>query len=76
MTAQAIKTGQIWREVDPRMTRYVQIQAVEEGSIFIRAVLRGLPSEGWIPAPRTTIRAADPARFNGKRGGYELHAEH
>lgn len=66
-----IKVGQIWREVDPRLNRYVQVLVVGESAIksicvaTIDISTNALGRKNW----------ASRERFNGKRGGYELHRD-
>jgi hypothetical protein len=63
-----LKVGQIWREVDPRLNRHVQVIEVRAGSIKsvlicnIDVMTNQLGRKTW----------ASKGRFNGKRGGYEL----
>ena len=67
------KCGQIWKECDPRFVRFVRIEKVVPGrrGISIRAVAY---AEGaWIDTPKSRLSYADPSRFNGKRGGYQIH---
>jgi hypothetical protein len=68
-----IRVGQIWRELDPRTERHVSIEAVAEHTVAIRTVVR---SDGqWAYARPSYTRDAARARFNGRRGGYELVEE-
>ena len=68
---QEIKVGQIWREVDPRFNRYVQVIEIASGSVksikiaTIDLATNMLCRSNW----------ASRERFNGKRGGYELHRD-
>ena len=68
---QEIKVGQIWREVDPRFNRYVQVIEITNHSIrpikiaTIDLATNALGRKNW----------ASRERFNGKRGGYELHRD-
>lgn len=68
---QEIKVGQIWREVDPRGNRYVQVIEIANWSVksikiaAIDLVTNALGRKNW----------ASRERFNGKRGGYELHRD-
>jgi hypothetical protein len=66
-----LKTGQIWKEYDSRMERFVRIEsvAITRRGVCIRTVIRS--SEGWKDAPRSRCSYADQERFNGKPGGYE-----
>lgn len=70
------KVGQIWKEVDPRLNRFVSIESVKPNwrrGITIRTVVN---QDGvWVPAPRSRVSYADAERFNGKRGGYAIHGE-
>lgn len=68
---QEIKVGQIWREVDPRFNRYVQVIEVFDTAVKsikianIDLLTNALGRKNW----------ASRERFNGKRGGYELHKD-
>ena len=68
---QDVKVGQIWREVDPRFNRYVQVIEIANQSIrsikiaTIDLATNALGRKNW----------ASRERFNGKRGGYELHRD-
>jgi DNA-binding IscR family transcriptional regulator len=68
---QEIKVGQIWREVDPRFNRYVQIVEIANSTVksicvaTIDIQTNALGRKNW----------ASRERFNGKRGGYELHKD-
>lgn len=55
-----IKKGQVWREVDPRYERKIEVVGFceETGKVIIQSGGR--------------ITKARRDRFNGKRGGYEL----
>jgi hypothetical protein len=64
-----IMYGQIWREVDPRFTRYVRVES-DGQRIGIRAVVKA--GDRWVDAPRSRLSYADRSRFDGRRGGYEL----
>lgn len=61
------KVGQIWKEVDPRVDRYVMIVMV--GPDLVR--LQRCDADG--NAMFTRVTSAQLRRFNGKRGGYALH---
>ncbi len=65
-TTTELHTGQIRREVDPRLNREVEIlgfpSGFSEDYVLIRTV--GVKSKKG--------RLARRDRFNGKRGGYEL----
>jgi hypothetical protein len=63
-----IKVGQIWREVDPRFNRYVQI--LSEGFPHVCVATIDLATNAL---GRKTSAAC--VRFNGKRGGYELYRD-
>ncbi|MGJ4857020.1 hypothetical protein ACN6KF_003004 [Labrys sp. La1] len=58
-----IKIGQIWREVDPRYPNLPQkvVLGFENGKVV-------LATAGIF----TRKTKAQPERFNGKRGGYQL----
>jgi hypothetical protein len=69
MSKPEIRIGQIWRENDPRMERYVAVTFVRPDSItIIRVNADGSPYRG------ARHGCANPARFNGNRGGYSLHS--
>lgn len=59
-----IKLGQIWRELDPRFERRVEIVGCWPGDPHVTIVTVG--------AEKRVPRQAKRSRFNGKRGGYEL----
>lgn len=69
--------GDIWQEVDPRMTRFVKVTKVWPDSVFVMAVQH--EGGAWVAVrnPKTNRyapeRNAQLKRFNGKRGGYALH---
>lgn len=69
--SQEIKGGQIWREVDPQFNRYIQVIEVTDGAVrpiklaTIDLETNALGRKTW----------ASRERFNGKRGGYELHRD-
>lgn len=50
--------GQIWKEVDPRVTREIEILQIDDDFAIVRTV----------GGSRETV--ARLARFNGKRDGY------
>lgn len=58
----------IWKEVDPRMVRFVKVMRVGKSE----AEIRKCEENGDIPK-RSIKRQAQLARFNGNRGGYQLH---
>lgn len=60
------KIGQIWKDCDPRIERYILIMdAASEGDWYIRTcTIDG----DRLPSARVGRARAD--RFNGKRGGY------
>ena len=64
----APKVGQIWKEVDPRFTRYIEILYVDEREQ--KATICLASRSGGNSGSRQTKAAFK--RFNGKRGGYEL----
>lgn len=55
-----IKVGSIWKEVDPRLDRQIEVVGFcdETGKVIIK-------SNGRVTKARRE-------RFNGKRGGYEM----
>ncbi len=60
-----VEIGQKWREVDPRFSRILTVVDFiydADGDVS-RVVIKN--AKGY-------ITRAMPARFNGKRGGYEL----
>ncbi|MBN9434035.1 MAG: hypothetical protein J0I45_16510 [Bosea sp.] len=69
----ALAAGQIWKEVDPRFTRFIRIENVGAGrrSISIRTVEN--VDGRWVDAERSRCSYADPQRFNGKRGNYAFY---
>jgi hypothetical protein len=69
-----IAVGQVWKEVDPRFTRYVQVEAIHGGhraNIAIRTVIE--KSGVWEPKKGARLSYADGTRFDGRRGGYAFH---
>ncbi|NUY33276.1 hypothetical protein F0160_22590 [Paraburkholderia sp. JPY303] len=66
-----IKSGQIWREVDRRFNRYIQVVDVTEGAVrpikiaTIDLATNALGRKTW----------ASRERFSGKYGGYELYRD-
>lgn len=67
-----IKPGQIWREVDPRLERYVRVIGITGGirGVMIETVIK--VGDAWQRKPRCGKTYCNPERFNGKRGGYSL----
>lgn len=65
-----LKVGQIWREVDPRFNRHVEVLEIHDGEI--KSVL--ICAVDPITRERARRTWASKGRFNGKRGGYELCA--
>lgn len=67
--------GQIWREVDPRFSRFVRVEALatDRRSVSVRTVMK--ENGYWKPAPRSRLGYADSERFCGKRGGYAIHEQ-
>jgi hypothetical protein len=65
------EVGQIWREVDPRQERYVQVTRVGTQMATVRKVERDAARQ-WDFAPKSRYAEAQLHRFNGKRGGYEF----
>lgn len=70
-----VKLHQVWREVDPRFHRLARILSVGKGrrSVQIRTVIKA--GDDWVFTPHSRPTWCDPERFNGKRGGYELHED-
>lgn len=68
---QEIKVGQIWREVDPRTNRHVKVIEIADWSV------KSIKITTIDPLTNTLGRSnwASRERFNGKRGGYELHRD-
>lgn len=64
--------GDVWKEIDPRAPRFVEILKVGKTTCFIRKVTQS-PAGIWSYAPRSRWTEANLLRFNGKRGGYSLH---
>jgi hypothetical protein len=63
-----VRIGDIWKEVDPRFTRFVRI--VGRSEHFVRVYT--CTEAGYRLRHRET--ACSIGRFNGKRGGYAFHA--
>lgn len=61
-----IELGQVWKECDPRHPRLVLVIGFEGDKVCIQSILNDTPRRYG----RRTL--ASRARFNGKRGGYEL----
>jgi len=80
---QAITLASVWKEVDPRLTRFVKVWAIGVGSTpeasgaapirsgFI--TLCSVTPDTHEPIPGRRLTYAKQERFNGKRGGYALH---
>jgi DNA-binding IscR family transcriptional regulator len=68
---QEIKVGQIWREVDPRFNRYIQV--VEIANSTVRPIKLATIDIETNALGRKTWASRE--RFNGKRGGYELYKD-
>jgi hypothetical protein len=68
-----VREGDIWKEVDPRMERFVRVASVGTGrrSVAIRTVVLAMGQ--WRSTARSRLVYADRDRFNGKRSGYALH---
>lgn len=62
-----LETGQVWREDDKRMERYVVITGVFEHGVAVRTVVR--EGRRWVYSPRSRDLNAKAERF-GKKGGY------
>ncbi len=68
----------IWKEVDPRATRFVRVVVVAGTDVRVVTVTEKEPGY-WVPVLNektkryAPARWADLRRFNGKRGGYALH---
>ncbi|RQR16171.1 hypothetical protein DF026_09885 [Burkholderia stagnalis] len=63
-----LKVGQIWREVDPRFNRHVEVMEIHKGEIKSVLICNIDPMTNQ----RGRKTWASKGRFNGKRGGYEL----
>ncbi len=65
--------GQIWREVDPRLNRFVMVLDVVSGrrGVLVQTCERNDLGQ-WVPSPRSRKAWCDIERFHGKLGGYEL----
>ncbi len=73
-TQTTVKLHQVWREVDPRFTRFARIIGTgQRGAIQIRTVIKA--GDDWIFPPHSRPTFCSAKRFNGKRGGYELHQD-
>lgn len=66
-----IKVGQIWREVDPRFNRYIQVLEATDG--VVRPIKIATIDLATNALGRKTYASRE--RFNGKRGGYELYRD-
>lgn len=67
-----VEVGDIWKEVDPRVERYISIHGLRpQATGGARIDFRTCTEEGHIK--RFTVGSARMERFNGKRGGYKLH---
>lgn len=66
-----VKVGQVWKEVDPRFERYVEVIGVDEQEQ--KATIMLAARSGDHAGSRAT--KAGLKRFNGKRGGYALHKD-
>lgn len=64
-TEPEVRAGQLWREVDPRIVRIVEVLRVYSDAAMIRKL--GVKSGNG--------RRAALVRFNGKRGGYRYVAD-
>lgn len=65
-----LRVWDVWKEVDPRIQRFVQIEDLR-AMVAIRTVV--LKDGRWVAAPKSRVSYAHAERFNGKRGGYALH---
>lgn len=67
-TATEVHVGQLWKEVDPRFERIVEVVEVTD------AMMRGIKIKtvSVNGQPRKSQTWVSRERFNGKRGGYEL----
>ncbi|MCA8250518.1 hypothetical protein LGN12_25500 [Burkholderia multivorans] len=63
-----LEIGQIWREVDPRFNRYVEVLEIHNGEIKSVLICNVDPMTNQ----RGRKTWASKGRFNGKRSGYEL----
>lgn len=66
-----VKVGQIWKEVDPRFERYIEVIYIDDVTQKVEIVS---PAGSGGQAGRRTTKASIK-RFNGKRGGYVLHKD-
>lgn len=67
-----VRIGDVWREIDPRLARYVRIIKLRGDWVVIQTCL----SDGGESLQRYALGRTNDAklsRFNGKRGGYALH---
>lgn len=69
------EVGDIWKELDPRVEyqRFVKVTRVSGDHALIYGVEKSEDGEWQARKPRSPERWAQLKRFNGKRGGYELH---
>lgn len=67
------EVGDIWKELDPRpeYQRFVKVTRVSGDHALIYRV--ELTDGEWAAGRKSPERWAQLKRFNGKRGGYELH---
>lgn len=57
-----VKVGQVWKEVDKRFERYVNVIGIDE-------------QNGIVTIKTSKKTKANIKRFNGKSGGYEFVRE-
>jgi hypothetical protein len=84
MSDQAIALGSVWKEIDPRFTRFVKVLAIGVGSAPLACgaapirtgfiTLCAVTHDTHEPITGRRLTYAQPERFNGKRGGYALHS--
>jgi len=74
-----VKEGQIWREVDPRFARFVEVIGVRDefrGRPMSATIVTIVSENGmWVRPRRSREVDARLDRFNGKRGGYEFYSD-
>lgn len=72
MAQPAVKVGQVWVEMDPRMERYVRIEKVWDDGKAVD--IRRVTQDGGV-WPNARLSSASARRFNGNRGGYAIHSD-
>jgi hypothetical protein len=68
-----IKVGQIWKEVDPRIDRYLRILSEVGDVITVETVIKSSDGHWYNPPWAKRQSRCKRSRFNNKRSGYVLH---